>query len=281
MNNECNKLEALKQTTSPFPDVGFNTTDLANRSLRLQGALIAKEIMHQAAECAAEILWPTRCALCDRPGSVLCPQCESSLHFIDTWQACPRCGAPFGRAVCTECNPVALKRMARDSLPFVGCVSATEFNDESGRIVRTYKDQGERRLAADMARIIARMIPPEWPIDAVTFVPASIEAIRRRDFDHGLLLAEHLAKQLGRPLLHTLESPRTKDQRELSRKERSRNLAGSFRVKPCARETVLLAPKLLLVDDVFTTGATLCSATDALLQTGFEEVRCASFARVY
>ena len=132
-----------------------------------------------------------------------------------------------------------------------------------------------------MARIIARMIPPEWPIDAVTFVPASIEAIRRRDFDHGLLLAEHLAKQLGRPLLHTLENPRTKDQRELSRKERSRNLAGSFRAKPCARETLLLAPKLLLVDDVFTTGATLCSATDALLEAGFEEVRCASFARVY
>lgn len=161
MNDEHNKLEALKQTTSPLPDVSFNATDLTNRSLRLQGARIAKEIVHQAAECAAEVLWPTRCALCDRPGSVLCPQCESILHFIDAWQACPRCGAPFGRAVCTECNPVALKRMARDSLPFVGCVSATEFNDESGRIVRTYKDQGERRLAADMARIIARMIPPE------------------------------------------------------------------------------------------------------------------------
>ena len=113
MNDEHNKLEALKRTTSPLPDVGFNATDLANRSLRLQGARIAKEIVHQAAECAAEVLWPTRCALCDRPGSVLCPQCESSLHFIDAWQACPRCGAPFGRAVCTECNPVALKRMAR------------------------------------------------------------------------------------------------------------------------------------------------------------------------
>lgn len=254
---------------------------MAGRSLLIQGSEIAARLAGIVAEGACEVLWPTRCALCDRPGEVLCERCASSLEPIDYWQACPRCGAPFGRQICTECNPVALKRMGRSELPFLGCRSATLFNEESGTVVRTYKDLGERRLAISMAAMIARTVPPEWPIDAVTYIPASIKAIRKRDFDHGALLAQEVARQLQKPLASTLKNPKTADQRNLTRAERTKNLQNSFQVAPQHGRLCALAPRLLLIDDVYTTGATLCSATDALLTAGFKEVRCATFARVY
>ena len=150
------------------------------------------------------------------------------------------------------------------------------FSASTGQIVRVYKDQGEQRLAADMAPMMARVVPPDWTFDAVTFVPATRAAFRRRGFDHAELLAERVAGELRVGLVHALERPIARDQRKLTGAERVANLAGSFR----ARSHDVFGASLLLVDDVYTTGATLCSATDALMAAGATEVRCLTFARV-
>ena len=146
-----------------------------------------------AAEALAETLWPTRCAVCDAPGEVLCDACRSALPYLDWWRACPVCGAPFGRVQCSECNPVVLGRAGRDTVPYDGCASAVTFGEAPARIVRTYKDQGERRLAEPLACLMARARPPSWRPEAVTFVPATSAARRRRGFDHAELLARGLA----------------------------------------------------------------------------------------
>ncbi len=147
--------------------------------------------------------------------------------------------------------------------------------------MRTYKDGGEKRLANVMATMMARAVPLDWPIDAITFVPASRDAVRRRGFDHGLLLAEEIATLLKRPVAKTLRNPTTADQRQLTQRERVENLSGSFAIKEGAADIAKLATRLLLIDDVYTTGSTLCAASEALLETGFEEIRCATFTRVY
>ncbi|MVN62267.1 double zinc ribbon domain-containing protein, partial [Gordonibacter urolithinfaciens] len=126
-----------------------------------------------AAEALAETLWPTRCAVCDAPGEVLCDACRSALPYLDWWRACPVCGAPFGRVQCSECNPVVLGRAGRDTVPYDGCASAVTFGEAPARIVRTYKDQGERRLAEPLACLMARARPPSWRPEAVAFVPAT------------------------------------------------------------------------------------------------------------
>lgn len=256
---------------------GRKTSNSANVEAR---ELIA-DIRHAAREVVAEALWPTRCALCDAPGKPLCDGCESQLRYLDQWQACRRCGAPFGRIVCTECNSFALKRLGRASLPYRTCTSATIFTPETGTVIRTFKDSGERELATAIARLMARSIPPDWPIDAIAFVPATRNAVRRRGFDHGLLLAKELARIEGKPFIRALEAPKTIDQRGLSREERIANLAGSFIATEESRKMALTAPSVLLIDDVYTTGSTLCTAADALLEGGYKEIRCASFARVY
>ena len=231
-----------------------------------------------AAEAAAETLWPTRCALCDAPGAVLCERCAERLPYLDWWRACKRCGSPYGLVQCDLCNPESLGRIGRDELPFLGCASAVLFDDTTtGRIVRVFKDQGEQRLSAVMADAMVRAVPPSWEFDAVTFVPATLAAARYRGYDHAQLVAVDVARLLDAPCIEALARPKTRDQRSLTGRQRIANLAGEGRFRALDRA---LPPRLLLIDDVYTTGATLCAATDALLAAGCEEVRCLTFARV-
>lgn len=229
-----------------------------------------------ARDAVLETLWPTRCALCDRPGDVLCAQCASNLPILDQWRACPRCGAPFGLKQCDLCNPTGLGRLGRDELPFADCRSALHFTAATGELVRIYKDQGEQRLCEVFAGLIAPMLPPRWTADAITFIPATKAALARRGFDHGRLLAQALSSALQVPLVEALLRPRTADQRNLSARGRFSNLQGKFVVKPHAA----LPPAVLLVDDVFTTGATLCAGADALQAARVREVYGATLARV-
>ncbi|MBQ1450677.1 MAG: hypothetical protein IIZ12_07095, partial [Eggerthellaceae bacterium] len=61
--------------------------------------------------------------------------------------------------------------------------SATMFSPYTGKIVRVFKDQGERRLASTMAAMMLRVVPPDWVFDAIAHVPATKAAYRRRGFD--------------------------------------------------------------------------------------------------
>lgn len=228
-------------------------------------------------DALVETLWPTRCAVCDAPGETLCHSCRLNLPYIDHWRACPRCGAPFGRIQCTECNDVMLNASGREEVPFDACVCAVSLGVASSRIVRTWKDGGERRLAQNMADIMVAIAPPDWTADisAVTFVPASAAALRQRGFDHGHLLASAIADRLSLPGIAVLTRPRSTDQRILSRKARITNAANSL----SALAGASVPQSLLLIDDVYTTGATLYNACDALHAAGARTIRCLTFAR--
>ena len=171
--------------------------------------------------------------------------------------------------------------MGRTQLPFCACASAVVYSRAASTIVRTYKDLGEVRLGAVMAAHIDKAIDPQWPIDAVTYIPATKAAQRRRGFDHAQILAQSLANLRGVPCLSTLEPPHTQDQRALGRRARIQNLEGRLKAKPQTAAIARLAPRILLIDDVYTTGSTLMDACDALHAAGFAEIRCATFARVY
>lgn len=225
----------------------------------------------------AETLFPTRCAVCDAPGTPLCAACTARLPYIDALLACPVCGAPFGRVQCTECNRVLLEPFGYERPPYNGAASPCVLTEKVRRVVTVYKDQGERGLARPMAAIMARTVPRPW-LDArpvVSFVPATAAARRRRGFDH----AEHLARELSwileldtAPLLAT---PHRLDQRRLSRTRRIENMRAALSVLPGAT----MPGAVILVDDVCTTGSTLYAATEALKKGGAETVYAITFAR--
>ncbi len=228
-------------------------------------------------EAVVETAWPTRCAVCDEPGAVLCDRCADALAVIDRWDACPRCGAPWGRVQCSECNPVMLAASGREALPYAEGAAAVILDEAARAVVVTYKDRGERRLASVMAARMAACAPPAWvaPETLVTFVPASGAARRRRGFDHGEELACAVAGLLGLACAPLLRRPRAADQRRLSRAGRAANMAGSLAALPGAT-----APgAVIVVDDVATTGATLCAAAEALAAAGAGPVYALTFAR--
>lgn len=71
-------------------------------------------------EAALETLWPTRCVLCDIPGTLLCHSCRVNLSYLDQLKACPRCGAAYGIHCCTECNHFILEWKSLESFPLEG-----------------------------------------------------------------------------------------------------------------------------------------------------------------
>ena len=220
-------------------------------------------------EDIAELLFPTRCSGCELPGAVLCDTCRDALPRIDPAGACPACGAPFGYLTCTECWNRAWA--------FSAGLALGEFELPLSRSVVLHKDGGERRLAAVLGILLAEQVGREWPgwAESVAFVPATRAALRRRGFDHGRAIANVVADELGLPLLEGLERAHARDQRALGRVARAENVAGSFSA------TDRLSGRILLTDDVFTTGATFDAAAGALLHAGAEEIRVAAVARTW
>ena len=110
--------------------------------------------------------------------------------------------------------------------------------------------------------------------DAVVPVPLHRARLRRRGFNQAALLARGLSGRISTPVSDTLQVVRsTRDQVELSAAERRRNVAGAFRATTRARG------HLLLVDDVFTTGATTSACAAALLRAGAAEVHALTLCR--
>jgi predicted amidophosphoribosyltransferase len=248
-----------------------------------------------------ELVWPTRCAGCERLGALLCEDCQDALPRIDQSGACPRCGAPAGRLVCTECTPI----YEQTGFAFRQARCALEFSALTRRIIIAYKDGGDRRLAPVLARILATAIPLEWRrwADAFTWIPADPRALRRRGFDHMELIARALFAQTGLRAVSILARRERKDQRRLNRAQRKDNMSQVFFVEehpatslgrpPALSRHPAVSPgqaptpscrpvqRVLLIDDVFTTGATLDTATRTLLSAGIREVRVATIARVW
>lgn len=226
-------------------------------------------------EVYAEVLWPTRCAVCDAPGNVLCDSCRRSLPYIDPYLACPSCGEPYGLVQCTHCTPAILgEGIEHDDFR---CISVAWYQAGMARAIRAFKDAGEQRLSGVFAHMLMDALPPEaWrDVGAIVYVPATAKALRQRGFDQMELIAQDLSSLSGCPVLPALEPPRSHDQRGLSRTERSANMRGRFRVDPA----IALPPHVLLTDDVFTTGATMREASLALRQAGVRNVLGATVAR--
>lgn len=217
-----------------------------------------------------EVLAPTRCAGCDMPGSLLCDECRRSLPLVDPAHACPRCGAPYGFLTCTECWGLEYS--------FSSSVAVGELDRPLSRAITVYKDAGERRLAAELGRLMASSLScVRSSVDCIVPMPPSRKAILRRGFDHMGLVAREVARELDLPLMHGLVSVKALDQRGLGREQRRENASQSLAVAP----DVVIPERILLVDDVFTTGATLHAAAALLLAAGGKEVRAGVLARAW
>ena len=234
----------------------------------------------RAVEGVLEALSPTRCVICERQGALLCPACLARLPLIDPVHACTGCGAPFGDVLCTECRGARLGTGR--------CLATAVYEGPAARLIKTYKDAGERRLAPliaqmllDTARHAAHAAPARYgdllaEADALTFVPVTARAFLRRGFDHMEAVARELGELCGLPVVDALAKHGSSDQRALGREGRARDARDAYEV---------VAPvaglRLVLLDDCITTGATIAAAGAALARAGAARVDALALARVW
>ena len=209
---------------------------------------------------------------------MLCGACWANMRFIEH----PRCrilGAPL--AYDSGFETTSLTALA-DPPVFDRLRSVAVFNDISGALVRRLKFGDEPELARWMAHWMVRA-GKELLVPGVTIVPVPLHRQRlvRRRFNQSAELARHLALQANgtyKPELLQRIRP-TRQQVGLGARQRQRNVRGAFISAP-EHEIHIRGKHLILVDDVYTTGATLQACSRALRRKGAAKIDCLTFAQV-
>lgn len=203
-----------------------------------------------------ELVLPPHCVCCSRPGSTWCPSCQP-----------PSVAAPVGVAH----GPPT--------------VAAGEYAAELRTALLHYKERGRRALAAmlagylaDAVDVAARAGDDGRPAVLVP-VPSRRAAARMRGGDHVLRLARAVGRQSGLAVRTPLRlSGPVLDSAGLNQAQRHRNLTGRMRALPPDRWRITSTPRVILLDDIVTTGATVAEADRALRVAGWSDVAAAVVA---
>lgn len=220
-----------------------------------------------------DLLYPEVCAGCDRVGEgTFCDHCRSAVTPVKA-PYCRWCGRPCDTGLCSTCLAVRP--------PFAAARAAGLFLDPLARAIRQLKYHGREHTSTGL---VPMLVEAYWdweilrPVDLVLPLPITHGRERRRGYNQSALLAEALALEVG---LEYLEGALTRPvhrppQVGLSRTDRAANVKGVFRVPLPA---LVAGRRVLLVDDVMTTGATLTEASKALLLAGAKSVSALTLAR--
>ena len=204
-----------------------------------------------------DLLYPRRCMFCrrimDREPGILCQACRNSL-------------------------PPPVKGKKRGEF-YKRCVSVCSYEDQVRSSIIRYKFSGCSFYAGVYGALLAEEIRRELAgeFDCITYVPISRKRLRRRGYDQARLLAEAVGRELDMPVLCTTKKIKnTRPQSRISgAAARRANIQNAYRaVDPAA----FAGLRLLLIDDVLTTGATLSEVSRVLLSHGAESVCCGTFA---
>jgi ComF family protein len=244
------------------------------RSARLAGALRA------ALGLAVDVALPQLCAACREPvgGEGLCAACWARLTFIAP-PYCERLGIPFP----FDPGPGVLSMEAiADPPAYRRARAAVRYDDVARKLVHAFKYGDRLDLAPIMGRWMANA-GRELIAQADAIVPVPLHWRRQwmRRFNQSALLGEVIGTAGGVAVAHAAlkRVKATPQQVGLSQTQRADNVQGAFRV-PDAAKAEVVARRLLLIDDVLTSGATVDACARALLRAGAAQVDVLVFARV-
>ena len=229
-----------------------------------------------------DTIYPPRCVVCARVGSVVCADCLKSMRSPAA-PTCAHCGATISATgsnaaprLCMEC--AAGRRLAH----FDGVRVAVDYAGAARTAIIAFKFGGQRRVAERLATL---MSTPFWcDIKIADFViPMPLHASRQRErgYNQAEVLARAFANLQGLRLRSDLlgRTRATEAQTRLSREERRRNVAGAFALTSPEAAAAIGGRHILLVDDVTTTGSTLDAAAEPLRAAGAVSVWGLAFAR--
>jgi ComF family protein len=211
-------------------------------------------------ERALNLLFPQWCVGCGKEGALICSSCQSSLPRI-TPPLCPRCGRPQPSGIL--CSSCVSWRAEID-----GIRSPFRFDGVVRQAIYQLKYRNLRIMAAPLAQLLSDyLVTNPVPGDVLVPVPLHRKRMRERGYNQSNLLARKLGKLLNLPVVadclirqrHALPQART-----TSVEERQSNVADAF----TCRDDRLRNKRVLLIDDVSTSGATLDACAAALKASG-------------
>jgi ComF family protein len=231
---------------------------------------------------ALDFALPPRCVLCASMDVIsvnFCLPCWGALQILDRL-GCAACGrevgigAPYDAAhLCAECqlHPPVLN----------GLSAATAYDDKSGAIAMRLKYGKKIGLAIPMARQMARHLPDDAADWVLVPVPLHRWRLWQRGFNQAVLLARSLAKFSGAAIVPDalIRPRRTRPLGHMNGEQRWRELSGAIAIHP-RRGAAVKGQRIILIDDVVTSGATSAACAHALRRAGAKEVKILCWARV-
>lgn len=234
----------------------------SRENCRRAGALLEKGL---------NLLFPRRCPLCDRilgrEERLCCRECEKKLPWVQA-PACMKCGKPIPRGeqeFCEDCAGICHS--------FDRGIAAFTYTGALRRSVHRMKFENRRDYLdfyGEAMALAGERLLAQWTPQALVAVPMHWRKKRRRGYNQSELLAEKVSRLTGIPVARGLVScvRYTSSQKALDRRERLRNLGGSFVVSQGASSL----HSVVVIDDVYTTGSTMDAVSRALKDAGISQV---------
>jgi len=216
------------------------------------------------------LLFSPRCVSCREMGSLLCAKCREKFELIEP-PLCPHCGRPRSNGrLCPLCQ--------RDPLQIDGVRSVAYFDGTLREAIHHFKYYNRQALAIPLGKLMSNYWEKSpLPAEIIVPVPLHSNRLRERGYNQAALLARELGKSIGLAVAENglVRVRATRPQVELNAQERKENVSDAFH---CSNME-LKGKRVLLIDDVCTTGATLEACSIALRQVGARSVWAFTLAR--
>lgn len=226
---------------------------------------------HQFFWRAIDWVYPPRCAGCSTPGVRFCSACYSSVRVIDQLKICPVCGIPQKTtSICPECATLAPG--------FTALRSWGLYEGALRKAIHRLKYRSDLGVSEELAKPISILLRDNnWQVDLLTPVPLSRNRLRTRGYNQSALVARwvSLANAIPYEPKAMIRIKDTISQVGLSGDERRQNVLAAFQ----SNRANVAGKKILVIDDVTTTGATMHACATALLMAGASQVYGLTLAR--
>ena len=223
-----------------------------------------------------ELIYPTRCPVCGEivlpRGELVCPGCMEKLEYISE-PRCKRCSKPIEREeqeYCSDCE--------RRTFHYTKGFALWVYDEGMKLSISNFKYKGRKEYAGFYIHEILKYYESrllDLLPDAVVPIPIHKSKLAERGYNQADLLARGIGQRLELPVLSDLliRNRKTMPQKNLSDKERLRNLTEAFEINKKLLQTYSKPlSKVLLVDDIYTTGSTIEACTNVLRSQGITEV---------
>lgn len=220
------------------------------------------------------LVYPRRCAVCDDivvpKEAMVCISCYQEIQWIEE-PRCKKCGKPVEEEIefCFDCE--------RKKFHYIKGFPLCIYDKNMHRSIATFKYKGRKEYGVFYAQSISKKYGKDFEklqIDALIPVPIHKSRKNERGYNQAEVIARELEKSLKIPVMNDLliRDRKTLPQKELNDKERKENLAQAFDIINIQRIAKSKIKRVIVVDDIYTTGSTIEGCTKVLLNAGIEQV---------